>query len=394
MDFAALPPEINSSRMYSGPGAGSMLAAAVSWDELAAELYAAATGYGSVTSGLAHQWQGPTSVAMAQAAAPYVAWLSATAAQAEQAATQAKAAAGAYEAAFAATVPPPVIAANRALLMALVATNILGQNTPAIATTEAHYEQMWAQDAAAMYGYAAASATASRLNPFTSPPVTTDPAGLAKQGAAVAQAAGNSAGIQAQEIVSNGSQLISTLPQALQALASSPALTSFDAALSWVSSTLSKLSPLSTLLNFAMSPLNFLDKGLGFAKAAGGPVTAAAAGAAKAAGEGARTAESALSGLLGGGSGAAVSAATGRGLSIGALSVPQSWLSTPAASAVAAALPNTSWNAGPTGESPGGAPAGLPVMPLASMGGRDTGGPAASRFDLRPSVVLRTPAGG
>lgn len=33
-----------------------------------------------------------------------------------------------------------------------VATNILGQNTPAIAATETQYAEMWAQDAAAMYG--------------------------------------------------------------------------------------------------------------------------------------------------------------------------------------------------------------------------------------------------
>ena len=72
-------------------------------------------------------------MAMAAAAAPYVAWLSATAGQAEQAAAQAQAAAGAYEAAFAMTVPPPVIAANRAQLMLLVATNFFGQNTAAIA---------------------------------------------------------------------------------------------------------------------------------------------------------------------------------------------------------------------------------------------------------------------
>jgi PPE family len=50
------------------------------------------------------------------------------------------------EAAFAATVPPPVIAANRALLASLVVTNFLGQNTSTIAATEAHYAEMWAQD--------------------------------------------------------------------------------------------------------------------------------------------------------------------------------------------------------------------------------------------------------
>lgn len=101
---------------------------------------------------------------------PYLAWLSTTAAQAEQVANQARAAAAAYETAFAAMVPPPVIAANRALLMSLIATNILGQNTPAITATEAHYGEMWAQDAAAMYSYAGSSAAAATLTPFTPPP--------------------------------------------------------------------------------------------------------------------------------------------------------------------------------------------------------------------------------
>lgn len=34
MDFAVLPLEINSGRMYSGAGAGSMISAAVVWDGL------------------------------------------------------------------------------------------------------------------------------------------------------------------------------------------------------------------------------------------------------------------------------------------------------------------------------------------------------------------------
>jgi PPE-repeat protein len=155
MDFATLPPEVNSGLMYTGPGSGPMIATAASWDSLAAEVSSAAGDYGSVISGLTSgPWRGPASASMAAAAAPYVSWMNATAAQAEQAADQAKAAASGYEAAFSATVPPPVIAANRTLLASLVATNILGQNTPAIATTEADYAEMWAQDAAAMYGYA------------------------------------------------------------------------------------------------------------------------------------------------------------------------------------------------------------------------------------------------
>jgi len=128
---------------------------------------------------------------MAAAAAPYVSWISATAAQAVETAAQAKAAVAAYEAAFAMTVPPPAIAANRALLLMLVATNFFGQNTPAIMATEAEYVEMWAQDAAAMYGYAGASSAASTLTAFTIPLQTTNPAGQGQQATAVSNAVGS-----------------------------------------------------------------------------------------------------------------------------------------------------------------------------------------------------------
>jgi PPE-repeat protein len=217
MDFGALPPEINSGRMYTGPGPGPMLAAAAAWDELAAELHSTAASYGSEVEGLTvGSWQGPSAASMAAAAAPYVTWMHASAAQAEQTATQARAAAAAYETAFAATVPPQVVAANRTLLMTLIATNILGQNTPAIAATEAHYAEMWAQDAAAMYGYAGSSASAAQLTPFTEPPQTTNAGGVATQAAAVTQATSTSTG---SNIVTQLSQLITSVPTALQNLA-------------------------------------------------------------------------------------------------------------------------------------------------------------------------------
>ena len=216
MDFAFLPPEINSGRMYTGPGAGPMLAAAAAWDDLAAELSSTAASYASTVSGLTGgAWQGPSSESMATAAATYVEWMNTTAAQAEETGNQAKAAVAAYEAAFAATVPPPVIEANRALLMMLIATNILGQNTPAIAATEAHYMEMWAQDAAAMYGYAGSAGSASVLTPFTEPPQTTNPAGTAQQSAAAAQAGTSGASNIGTEIT----QFINSLPTALQNLA-------------------------------------------------------------------------------------------------------------------------------------------------------------------------------
>lgn len=191
MFYGAFPPEFNSGRMYSGPGAGSLVAAATAWQNLATELQSTATSYGSVLASLtAGPWVGPSSLAMASAAAPYVAWMQETAAQAAQSATQATEAANAYETAFAAHVPPPVIAENRALLAQLVATNVFGQNTSAIAANEAQYEEFWAQDATAMDTYFASSATASNnLTQFSPAPKTTNDAAAPLQAAAVTSAA-------------------------------------------------------------------------------------------------------------------------------------------------------------------------------------------------------------
>ena len=193
-DFAAMPPEINSIRMYTGPGSGPMMAAAAAWNSTAADLSTTAAGAQSVIAELAGgEWLGPSSVAMATAVTPYIEWMETTAGELAQAASQAMASAAAYEAAFAMTVPPPVIAANRAQLAALVATNILGQNTPAIMATEALYGEMWAQDAAAMYGYAGSSASAAVLSPLSEPPQTSNPTGPAAQSAATVQGAATGA---------------------------------------------------------------------------------------------------------------------------------------------------------------------------------------------------------
>jgi PPE-repeat protein len=203
LDFGLLPPEVNSGRMYSGPGPGPLLAASEAWDSLASELGFAASGYGSALAELtSNSWVGPTSTAMISAVTPYIDWMSTTAAQAEETANHARAAVAAYEAAFAMTVPPPVIAANRALLAALVATNFLGLNTPAIMMTEALYAEMWAQDAAAMYGYTGASLVASQVTPFTAPPQTTNPDGTSSQADAVAKAAATPAS-QAATVAQN-----------------------------------------------------------------------------------------------------------------------------------------------------------------------------------------------
>ena len=187
------PPEVNSSLMYSGAGSGPLMAAASAWDEVAADLESAAASYQTVLAQLTGTtWLGPTSARMAAATAPYVDWLAGTAGQAAQTSAQARFAAAAYESAFAATVQPAVIAANRALLAALVATNFLGQNTPAIAATEAQYMEMWFQDGLTMDTYATVAQQAVVLPQQTPAPTPSD-GGTSANAAAAAQSTANSA---------------------------------------------------------------------------------------------------------------------------------------------------------------------------------------------------------
>lgn len=215
-DFAVLPPEVNSGLMYAGSGSGPMMTAASAWEMLAAELTAFVGRHTSVLSALhEHNWAGPSASAMAAAAAPYTAWAATTAVQAEQAATQARGVAAAYEAAFAMMVPPAVIETNRALLVTLVATNFFGQNTPAIAATEVAYAEMWAQDATAMYGYASTAVpAATTMKPFTTAPRTTkDDGGLGQHTAAVHAAT---------ETARNLTHTLSTAPNQSQGAALTP----------------------------------------------------------------------------------------------------------------------------------------------------------------------------
>src|ERR1700757_4471153 len=116
MYFAAFPPEINSALMYSGAGATPLLGAAASWDSLASDLSSSAAQYASVIGSMDGVWVGPSAEMMSTSATRYLSWLTETASQAELTANQARAAAAAYQEAFSAPVPPPLIAANRTQL--------------------------------------------------------------------------------------------------------------------------------------------------------------------------------------------------------------------------------------------------------------------------------------
>jgi PPE-repeat protein len=384
MDFGALPPEINSGRMYAGPGAGPMIAAATAWNTLAAELSSTAAGYESVITELTgEQWLGPASASMAAAVQPYVAWMNVTAAHAQHAATQATASAAAFETAFAATVPPPVVAANRAQLAALVATNFLGINTPAIMATEAHYAEMWAQDAAAMYGYAASSASAGTLTPMTPPAPTANPAGLAGQAAAVAQSGavtGTQAGL---------TQTISSLPNAVAGLASPLSAAAVPAQATPLGIPLVANTINGTVNTLAWWIMNTIPTTILITHAVNGaPAAAAAATSAEtvAGGFGA----TGLAGAVGpvgstGFGGAPVLAGLSQASTVGGLSVPASWsAATPATSSGVSALAGSGWAVAPEEAAPMAAvPAGMPAMATAgkSLG---FGGP---RYGFKPTVM-------
>ncbi|WP_052957066.1 PPE family protein [Mycolicibacter heraklionensis] len=383
LDYGVLPPEINSGRMYAGPGSGSMLTAASAWENLAAELHTTAATYDSVTSGLATgPWTGPAATAMAAAAAPYVTWLRGTGTQAEQTARQAVAAAEAYSTAVAAVVPPPVISANRVLLKQLVATNFFGQNSPAIGEAERQYAEMWAQDAAAMYRYASSSATASALTEFSQPPQTTNAAGQSAQSAAVAQAGSAAAGDGAATDILTS--LISIIGQI------SPftglATQGLSATMTGWSGTANMLSNINNgigLAAFQAENPGGLDEILHPPKIGPAGLGLGGLGLGK----------SGLGGLGAGLGSVGSSASAGNALKIGALSVPHGWAMPVTLTSAGAPLPAPAAPAAPAlaGSVPGGA---FGETMLGTLAGRGLGAATSRAAAHRRTVVPRPPAAG
>jgi PPE-repeat protein len=207
MDFMALPPEITSALIHSGPGAESLIEAANAWQGLGAGLEDSAPLYTSVVSSLTQAWQGPSAAAMSEAVAPFLTWLRSTAAQCQQLASSAQAAAAAFTATQAAVVTPAQVAANRTRLAQLVATDRLGSNLAAIADTESQYQTMWADNSAAMTRYQAATTQALDLPQFSSPPSIANPAAAAAQTTATSAAAATPAQSTIGDLLTN---LVST----------------------------------------------------------------------------------------------------------------------------------------------------------------------------------------
>jgi PPE-repeat protein len=397
LNFGALPPEVNSAKMYAGAGAGSMLAAAAAWNAIAAELRSAATNYEAVINSLISEgWLGAASAKMAAAVQPYIAWLDTTAVQAEQAGVQANAAAAAYEAAFAATVPPPVVAANRTLKANLVASNIFGQNTATIAATEAQYGEMWAQDASAMTSYSTASRSASTMTTFSDPQADTSTDGTALQADAVDNA--------------NANALASPLAAALGDNPFTPGSGDDTTGLSGLLNTFSNSTPnlLGAFLNNnsvsglsnafttngILNPTTFVDSmmtinGLSAIGATTSGLEDLSAGLSAAA-------VSSVTSLPG----AATTAAVGQASLVGALSVPPAWaasgatVSTVASTTQVGAGAYHSFGAATPMVMEEAGAVGMPGVPLAGIPSPHEDEFADPIYGFRPRVIGRPPAAG
>ena len=388
-DFAARPPEINSTLIYSGSGAGPLMAASSAFSALSSELNSNAASYESIISSLSSEWTGPSSTAMAASAQTYVTWLTTTAAQLQEAAAAATSSAAAYEAAYSATIPPAVVAANRAQLAVLVATNILGQNTPAIAANEALYGEFWAQDAAAMYGYAAAaSAASSALTPLTDPTENTNPAGQGQQATAVGQAVGSNGTSSTLNNALSGAQNAASSAANPAAVAAQDTPTSILSAinglfgvpivgntiynvgvtLAWNTAMMTATLPLlahfmaGSAFGFSIGDTAPLGAGLGF-----GTTLAGATGSV-------------------GGIGGATLAGMGEASTVGGLSVPAGWSAATPATVTDATLAGSGWTSPvEEGAGMGGAPGIMPGM--ASAGGKGGYGMAGPRYGVKPKVM-------
>ncbi|AQT78264.1 hypothetical protein B1R94_01990 [Mycolicibacterium litorale] len=166
----AVPPEVHSALLSTGPGPGSLLAAAQAWRALAVEYDAAAAELRSLVASVsATSWEGASATLYAAAHLPYLAWLSEASAQAAQAAARHETAAAAYTSALAAMPTLPELAANHAVHGVLLATNFLGINTIPIAVNEADYARMWMQAATSMTTYQAVTQAVALPSAPTTP---------------------------------------------------------------------------------------------------------------------------------------------------------------------------------------------------------------------------------
>ncbi|HTM85671.1 MAG TPA: PPE family protein, partial [Mycobacterium sp.] len=380
-------------------GSAPLLEAATAWANLSAELLTSATSTHSVIANLDATWTGTGSAAATAAVTPYVAWLQQASATAAQNAALATQAAALFETARAASVPPPVIAANRAMLLALISTNFFGQNSTAIAATEAQYEAMWATDGATMDTYSgAAEANNNAMQAQSAPP---NSAQATQPGSAEG---GPQPGTGPNPTVpGNGGYDFSTVGGLLDSVGLSPAIFGDKVAATTLSSVTSPLTMGSSFGTMAMRMMMMLPQLARMGAMGGAGLAGQTAGGAGGTGtlmtqigdfvnDKLQGAVGVLAGHFSSAT-SAISAKLGEAASMGALKVPQAWsMAADGMARAAPVLPVTTVSApiqtmsGSSGM-PGGA---FGNALMGAMAGRGLGAVAAKA----PKVMPRSPAGG
>ncbi|KBS00001.1 PPE family protein PPE27 [Mycobacterium tuberculosis XTB13-234] len=223
---------------------------------------------------------------------------------------------------------------------------------------------MWAQDAVAMYGYAAASASASRLIPFAAPPKTTNSAGVVAQAVAVA-----------------------AMPGLLQRLSSVASVSWPNPNDWWLVRLLGSITPTERTTIVRLLGQSYLATGMArFLTSIAQQLTFGPGGTTAGSG-GAWYPTPQFAGL---GAGPAVSASLARAEPVGRLSVPPSWA---VAAPAFAEKPEAGTPMSVIGEASSCGQGGLlRGIPLARAGRRT--GAFAHRYGFRHSVITRSPSAG
>lgn len=381
-DFAAMPPEITSTLVYTGPGAAPLMAAAAAYANLAAEVSSTATQWESIVSLLTTEsWTGGGSAAAAAAAQPIITYLTETAATLEQTSAQATASAAAFEAAYMGVVNPALVYANRAAFYAALAG--LPFTLPQVTALEAEYEAMWVQDATAMAAYQAASAAAGVLTPVTPLTSTTNPAAASAADSTALAADSTGGTVQAlaaspitdaipsfpgyttPDVPATGLNLIKSLDGFLGTPSVFNAINgAVNTAAWWVCTAIPTAVSLGHTLGSVPSiPFALTDS---VTPLAGGMVPGT---------------------MVGSVTGAGASAAVGEASAVGGLSVPASWSAAAPATSLAsstAPLAGSGWTAAAEAE-PVAAMPGMPGMAGAAKGAGAYG--AGPRYGFKPTVM-------